>query len=96
MQYGGSVYIMTNITHTVLYIGVTSDLLKRIHEHKTKKYASSFTAKYNCTKLVYYIGFSRIEEAIVHEKKLKNWRRAWKINLINEFNPAWNDLFDLL
>ena len=93
MERGGCVYILTNHTHTVLYIGVTSELYFRIIEHKEKKYPDSFTAKYNCSKLVYYEQFDSIEEAIAKEKQLKNWKRAWKINLINQNNPNWNDLF---
>ena len=69
MERGGCVYISTNFTHTVLYIGVTSDLYFRIKEHKEKLYTKSFTAKYNCDKLVYYEQFSTIEDAIVKEKQ---------------------------
>ncbi len=90
---GGSVYILTNYNNEVLYIGVTSDLFSRIVEHKEKYYPSSFTSKYNCYKLVYYEHFSSIEEAIIKEKQLKNWRRQWKVSLINDFNPDWEDLF---
>lgn len=94
MERGGCVYILTNSNHTVLYIGVTSDLYFRIIEHREKKYPNSFTAKYNCHKLIYFEQFFDIEEAaIAKEKQLKNWRRQWKINLINEHNPNWNDLF---
>ena len=93
MERGGCVYILTNYSHTVLYIGVTSDLYSRIIEHKEKLYPNSFTAKYNCCKLVYYEQFITIEEAIGKEKQLKNWKRAWKINLINSENPNWEDLF---
>lgn len=93
MERGGCVYILTNSNHTVLYIGVTSDLYFRITEHREKKYPNSFTAKYNCHKLIYFEQFFDIEEAIAKEKQLKNWRRQWKINLINEHNPNWNDLF---
>ncbi|MES2445569.1 MAG: GIY-YIG nuclease family protein [Bacteroidota bacterium] len=93
MERGGCVYILTNYSHTVLYIGVTSDLYSRIIEHKEKLYPNSFTAKYNCCKLVYYEQFITIEEAIGKEKQLKNWKRAWKINLINSENPNWDDLF---
>jgi putative endonuclease len=79
-------------THTVLYIGVTANLYFRVQEHKTKSNPDSFTAKYNCCKLVYYQSYSKIEEAISYEKRLKNWHREWKINLINQFNPYWKDL----
>lgn len=94
MQRGGTVYILTNVSNNVLYIGVTSDLYFRICEHKEKRYPDSFTAKYNCNKLVYYETFSTIEEAIAKEKKLKNWHRDWKISLITNVNPVWEDLFE--
>jgi putative endonuclease len=94
MQYGGSVYIMTNATHTVLYIGVTANLYTRVDDHKNKRNPESFTAKYNCCKMVYYENYSKIEEAIAYEKSLKNWHREWKINLINKLNPTWKDLID--
>ena len=68
MKKGGAVYIMTNAHHTVFYTGVTSDLITRIHQHKTKHYPKSFTARYNITKLVYYEGFHDIEEAIYREE----------------------------
>lgn len=93
MERGGCAYIITNSTHTVLYIGVTSDLYSRIFEHREKKYPESFSARYNCYKLVYFEQFISIEEAIAKEKQLKNWKRAWKINLINGINPNWDDLY---
>ncbi len=96
MQYGGSIYIMANDLHTVLYIGVTSNLHSRVKEHKEKFYPDSFTAKYNCHKLVYYESFSRIEEAIAREKTLKKWKREWKENMIVKMNPSWQDLFNTL
>jgi putative endonuclease len=96
MQYGGTVYILANKLNTTLYIGVTSDLFSRIPEHKNKIYKTSFTAKYNCDKLVYYETFGRIENAIAREKQLKKWNRAWKEALINKMNPDWKDLFDEL
>ena len=93
MQYGGTVYILTNVHHEVLYIGVTSDLFTRIPEHIMKVYPNSFTAKYNCNKLVYYETFGRIEDAIAREKRLKKWNRSWKNKLISDMNPEWKDLF---
>lgn len=93
MQYGGTVYILTNVHNEVLYIGVTSNLFTRIPEHTNKVYSNSFTAKYNCNKLVYYETFARIEDAIAREKVLKRWNRAWKDKLITEFNPEWKNLF---
>lgn len=96
MQLGGAVYIMTNFTHSVLYIGVTSNLAVRVQQHKDKVYAGSFTDKYNCNILVYYESFLTIEEAILKEKRLKNWHREWKVNLIYQHNPEWKDLTDTL
>jgi len=93
MERGGCVYILTNYSRTVLYIGVTSDLYFRIKDHKEKLHPDSFTVKYNCNILVYFEQFSTIEEAIGKEKQLKNWKRSWKINLINSENPNWEDLF---
>ncbi len=92
MERGGCTYILTNERHTVLYTGVTSDLQARIQEHKSKFYPNSFTAKYNCTKLVYFECFQSIEEAIAREKNLKNWKKDWKVELISQNNPNWNDL----
>lgn len=94
MQHGGSTYILTNKHHTVLYIGVTSDLYTRIFEHREKKYPKSFTARYNCNKLVWYERFGSIEEAIAFEKFYKGKTRAFKINLIESNNPHWNDLWE--
>ena len=95
-QRGGCVYIMTNMTHSVLYTGVTSDIIGRAWDHKNKTYPKSFTAKYNCNKLVYYEFYPRIEEAIIAEKALKGSNRERKIQLINSVNPKWNDLYDIL
>ncbi|MBO9675131.1 MAG: GIY-YIG nuclease family protein [Sphingobacteriaceae bacterium] len=94
MERGGCVYIMTNVFNTVYYIGVTSDLHSRVIDHKCKRYPTSFTAKYNCIKLVYFKFYSSIEEAIAQEKKLKKWNRDWKIKLISDNNPQWLDLFN--
>ena len=84
---------MTNENHTTLYVGVTSDLIARVMQHKEKFYKSSFTTRYNLTKLVYYETFHSIEEAIQREKLLKAGSRKKKEALINSINPAWNDLF---
>ena len=92
MERGGCVYIMTNYNKTVLYVGVTSDLLNRIQEHKIEKYPDSFTAKYQLKNCVYYEAFFTIEEAIAREKQLKNWHRKWKIELIRKTNPELDDL----
>jgi len=87
------VYILTNKSNKVLYIGVTNDLIRRIFEHKNKL-VEGFTKKYNLLKLVYYETTKDIESAIIREKQLKNWHREWKMNLINQFNPGWKDLSD--
>ena len=94
MEKGGFVYIMTNKHHTTLYTGVTSELLSRVTEHKEKKHPKSFTAKYNIDKLVYYDGFSSIEEAIAREKQIKGGSRKKKEDLITKMNPQWIDLYD--
>ena len=94
MKRGGFVYIVTNQYNTVLYTGVTSALRARIFEHKTKFYPKSFTAKYNCNKIVWYQFLPYIEEAIEREKQIKAGNRKAKQTLINNLNPAWKDLWD--
>jgi len=86
------VYILTNKRFTVLYTGVTGDLEQRVYEHKTKFHSDSFTAKYQCDRLVYYEEFSDVDEAIKREKQLKKYKTTWKANLINQMNPEWKDL----
>jgi putative endonuclease len=88
----GFVYIVTNRPDGTLYIGVTSDLIKRIYEHKNKL-VDGFTSKYNLKILVYYEVLDTMEEAIKREKQLKNWQRSWKIELIKKQNPNWDDLY---
>ena len=82
--------------HEVLYIGVTLNLFTRIPEHINKRYPNSFTAKYNCNKLVYYETFARTEDAIAREKQLKKWNLKWKNKLITDFNAEWKNLFPTL
>ncbi len=94
MKKGGYVYILTNEHHTVLYVGVTASLKKRIHEHRDKLHTNSFTAKYNITKLVYFEGFHSIEDAIAREKQLKAGSRKKKELLIEVKNDKWNDLWE--
>ncbi len=94
MRRGGSVYIITNVHHQVLYTGVTSDLVKRVTEHKQKKYDKSFSATYHVDKLVYYENYLTIEEAIAEEKRIKGGSRAKKIKLIEAKNPEWKDLWE--
>jgi putative endonuclease len=89
------VYIMTNIRNTVLYAGVTNDLIRRAYEHK-QKLADGFTRKYNIAKLVYYEVFDDIENAILREKQIKAGSRQKKIQLVNTANTEWRDLYDEL
>ena len=96
MKRGGAVYMLTNKNNTVIYTGVTSDLFKRIYEHKSGKFKNSFSNRYNLYKLVYYEAFGRIEEAIAREKQIKGGNRSKKELLINSINPDWRDLsYDL-
>ncbi len=87
------VYILTNFEETTFYIGVTSNLKKRIWEHKNKV-VEGFTEKYNVDRLIYYEQTNSVETALNREKQLKRWHRQWKINLIKEFNPKMKDLFE--
>ena len=89
------VYIMTNRKNTVLYVGVTGDLIKRVYEHKAKL-AGGFTSKYNIVKLVYYEVFEDIENAISREKQIKAGSRQKKVWLIDSTNRKWYDLYDAL
>lgn len=92
MERGGAIYILTNKNNAVLYTGVTSDLRKRLYEHKNKLFVSSFTSRYNVSKLVYYEVFTSIEEAIAREKQIKGGSRKKKIVMIEGMNPEWRDL----
>ena len=85
------VYIMASKRNGTLYIGVTSDLIKRVWQHKNK-FVSGFTSTYNVYNLVYYEIHPNAESAITREKRMKKWRRVWKIGLIEQSNPNWNDL----
>ena len=88
----GYVYIMASRKNGTLYIGVTSNLIKRIHQHKESS-IDGFTKKYNVHTLVWYEIHDDIRVAIRREKQLKKWRRAWKIRLIEENNSQWHDLY---
>ncbi|MBN8531263.1 MAG: GIY-YIG nuclease family protein [Alphaproteobacteria bacterium] len=89
------VYILASGKHGTLYVGVTSDLLKRNHQHRTKA-TPGFTEQYDVHMLVYFETTDSIESAILREKQLKKWNRDWKIRLIEEQNPEWVDLFPAL
>ena len=86
------VYIVASGLGGTLYIGVTNDLIRRIHDQKNKA-AEGFTKKHDVDRLVYFEPFDDIENAIRREKRLKKWNRAWKIRLIEESNPNWIDLY---
>lgn len=86
------VYILASKKHGTLYIGVTSDLIKRVFEHESNC-VEGFTKRYQVHSLVYYELFADMYEAIRREKQLKQWHRQWKIRLIEELNPNWNDLY---
>lgn len=87
------VYILATKRDGAFYTGVTSDLPKRIEQHR-KGYFSGFTRKYGIHKLVWFEEHTDIREAILREKAIKHWRRAWKIALIEKANPEWRDLWD--
>ena len=90
------VYILTNKNHTVLYIGVTNDLIRRVYEHKNHLDKESFTAKYKMTKLVYFEEITDVRAAIEWEKQMKSWPRHRKIGLIFQKNPTWSDLYNTI
>ena len=89
---GGYTYIMANKRNGTLYIGVTNDLSRRVWEHKNKL-VKGFTSRYKVHTLVWYEAFDRIEDAIHREKQMKEWNRKWKLNVIEERNPTWRDLY---
>ncbi|MGM0588259.1 MAG: GIY-YIG nuclease family protein [Bacteroidota bacterium] len=88
-------YMMTNRHNTVLYTGMTNDLLNRTQQHRSLK-VPGFTSRYRITKLVYYEHFTNVTEAIQREKQVKSWSRAKKEKLIESLNPEWVDLYDSL
>lgn len=89
------VYLLTNWNDEVMYRGVTSNLKKRVSEHR-EKLVKGFTEKYNVKKLVYFEQTGDIYSALRREKQLKNWKREWKNELVDKFNPEWKDLFDTI
>lgn len=89
------VYILANKPRGTIYIGITSNLIKRVYEHKNDL-TPGFTSKYQIHSLVYYENIVDSQSAIKREKQLKMWRREWKIALIEKENPNWNDLYDTI
>jgi putative endonuclease len=92
MERSYCVYILASKIGGTLYIGVTNDLIRRVHEHKSDV-VDGFSKKYGVHRLVYFEQFDDVENAIRREKRLKKWNRAWKIRLIEESNPNWEDLY---
>jgi putative endonuclease len=86
------VYIMASDRNGTLYIGMTNDLVRRVYQHKTGA-AEGFTKKYKVHNLVYFQQGSDVNKVIEREKQLKKWKRAWKLSLIDQFNPQWKDLY---
>jgi putative endonuclease len=93
MNKRGYVYLLANKKNGTLYLGVTSDLMKRVHEHKNKTH-KGFTDRYDVTMLIWYESCESVEIAISREKNIKNWKREWKVKLIEDMNPEWVDLYD--
>ena len=87
------VYIMASDKNGTLYVGFTNNLPRRIYEHK-HHFTPGFTSKYDVCKLVYFEQFTDVRLAIKHEKRLKEWQRVWKKDLIEKYNPEWKDLYD--
>ncbi len=89
------VYIICNKRNGTLYTGITSDLIKRVWQHK-KGLVEGFSKRYGLKTLIYFEAYQDVEEAILREKRIKKWNRKWKINLIEKANPNWNDLYQSL
>jgi putative endonuclease len=92
---GGWVYIVTNKPNGTLYVGVTSNIARRAWEHR-EGLVDGFTKRYDLKRLVYAERHEEIQLAIQREKTIKHWPRQWKVNLIRDINPSWNDLYDTL
>ena len=89
------VYILASGRNGTIYVGMTNNLIKRVYEHKNNL-ADGFTKKYDVHNLVYYELFNDVNEAIKREKRVKKWKRQWKLRLIDKMNPDWKDLYDEL
>ena len=92
---GGFVYIVTNRRDGILYVGVTSNLPRRVHEHR-EGLVDGFTQRYGLKRLVWFEACDDIRVAIQREKTMKHWPRAWKVRLVNTMNPGWDDLYETL
>ncbi len=92
---GGWVYIMTNVPRGTLYVGVTADIVRRAFQHR-EGLVEGFTKRHGLKRLVFMEWYEEIQDAIAREKQLKNWQRAWKIDLILAMNPGWDDLYESL
>ena len=95
MEHNYFVYLLASRRHGTLYCGVTNSLLRRVFEHKTRQ-VPGFTAKYRVDRLVWYEPHEDVNEAISREKRIKRWRRQWKVELIEAANPDWSDLYPAL
>ena len=93
MERSYRVYILCSKRNGTLYVGVTNDLARRVHEHRTGA-VPGFTRRYDVTRLVWYEDYGEVTEAIAREKSLKRWKRAWKLALIERMNPEWRDLYE--
>ena len=89
---GGYVYVLTNRPNGILYVGVTSDLVRRVYQHR-EGFVDGFTKRYGLKRLVYFEHFEDIQTAIQREHNIKHWPRAWKVRMILATNPSWDDLF---
>jgi len=89
------VYIVANRRNGTIYIGMTDDISLRTYQHKTKAFPG-FTARYGCDKLVWFETHDTRESAFLRERQMKEWRRSWKLTLIEEANPTWTDLYETL
>ena len=95
MDRPGNVYIMASARNGTIYIGVTSDLVKRIWQHRSGL-VPGFTRRYGCKLLVWYEAHSDLQEARLRELQMKKWKRLWKLGTIEQMNPEWSDLYDTL
>ncbi|NBR31965.1 MAG: GIY-YIG nuclease family protein [Sphingomonadaceae bacterium] len=93
MTRSGYVYLMASQPNGTIYLGVTSDIARRAYQHRFGL-VEGFTKKHGCTRLVWFEQFDDIQDARTRERQMKSWKRAWKLRLIEEANPAWRDLFD--